>query len=89
MWVCGTQILVRPQVSSQESEEARYFSYYHFPPCLIPSGLHQTRGTWLEPQLVLCKPAVVFSGTGVLWPQPKGQANPSLDAANHMLKPVS
>ena len=26
----------------------------------IPSGLHRTWGTWLEPPLLLCKPAVDF-----------------------------
>ena len=37
------------------------------PPGLIPSRLHWTLGTWLELKSVLCKPAVGFSCTGVLW----------------------
>ena len=55
------------------------------PLCLIPSGLHRTWGQWLKPQLVLCKPALEFSRTDVLWLRSEWQANPSWNSANHNL----
>ena len=55
---------------------------HHVSPNLIPSGLHRSWGTWLEPQLlVLCKPAVRFFRHRL---RPEWQANLSWDTANHL-----
>ena len=56
------------------------FIRHHFPPGLIPSGLHRTQGTWMKPQLV------GFSHTCVLWLWSEWQVNPLSDAANYYFK---
>ena len=55
----------------------------HFLPGFIPLSSYRTWGTWQEPQLVQCKPAVEFSRTGVLWLRPQWQDSPSSNATNH------